>query len=714
MARRIGRERGKTVRSARMGRRSESSSIQFVKGVGPRLAEKLAARGIRTPQDALYFFPKGYEDRRRIVPIRDLVPGTTVPVRGTVTGVREGFRMSGRARTFELFLTDGTGRLTAKWFRIHPSLKERFQVGRSVTLCGTVRIFRFQPELHHPEILGDADGDDPLHLGRLVPVYPEVEGVPAKTMRRIQWEVVQRFAPGEREVFPEWILDTAGVPPLTDSLSNLHFPASESDAAACLSFSSPAQQRLVFGELFYIQWALARKRAGVMREESIPLPWDREIVDEIKRRLPFDLTGAQRRVVNEILRDLSRPHPMHRLLQGDVGSGKTIVAWIASMVAWRKGAQTALMAPTEILAEQHFRRFSALCGSLPARVVLLTASQTPRRKDQIREEIRSGEADIVIGTHAIIQEGVEFREMALGIVDEQHRFGVHQRAALRGKGKRSPHLLVMTATPIPRTLAMTLYGDLDLSVLDEMPPGRTPVRTRIVPEGERETAWEIVGRELESGGRAYVILPLVEESEKLTLRDARRSFEQVRDRFPGVGVGLLHGRMKGEEKESVMRRFQSGEVRVLVSTTVVEVGVDVPEATVMMIEHAERFGLSQLHQLRGRVGRGERPSICLLVAGGGGGEEALARLSVMERTTDGFVIAEEDLKIRGPGDFAGVRQSGIPDLVFSDIVRDARILSRSREVATRLLEQDPDLSLPGHSALATWIRTKDAGRALLE
>jgi len=714
MARKDGRTVESAERAARTGRVPEVSSIQFVKGVGPRIAEKLAARGIRTPQDALYFFPKGYEDRRRILPMGDLVPGTTVPVRGSILGVREGFRMAGRARTFEVVLSDGTGRLTAKWFRIHPSLKDRFRVGQTVTLCGTVRTFRFQPEIHHPEILGESDEEDPLGLGRIVPVYPEVEGVPPKTMRRIQWEVVRRFAPGEREAFPEWILESAGVPPITESLATLHFPSSDEDAAACLSFSSPAQRRLVFGELFYIQWALARRRSGIQREETFPLPWDREIVDEIKRRLPFPLTGAQRRVVNEILKDLSREHPMHRLLQGDVGSGKTIVAWIASMVAWKKGAQTALMAPTEILAEQHFRRFSALGDGLPVRVALLTASLPARRKEQVREEIRKGEADIVIGTHAIIQEGVEFRKMALGIVDEQHRFGVLQRAALRGKGRKAPHLLVMTATPIPRTLAMTLYGDLDLSVLDEMPPGRTPVRTRILREEEREAAWRIIRGELEAGGRAYVVLPLVEESEKLSLRDARRTFERVRERFPGLGVGLLHGRMKGEEKDSVMRAFQSGKIRILVSTTVVEVGVDVPEASVMMIEHAERFGLSQLHQLRGRVGRGERPSFCLLIAGGAGGDEAYDRLSVMERTSDGFVIAEEDLRIRGPGDFAGVRQSGIPDLVFSDIVRDAPILSRSREIAAQLLERDPDLSRPEHSDLARWIRDKDAGAAARE
>ncbi len=319
---------------------------------------------------------------------------------------------------------------------------------------------------------------------------------------------------------------------------------------------------------------------------------------------------------------------------------------------------------------------------------------------------------MVIGTHAIIQEGVEFKKMALGIIDEQHRFGVLQRAALRGKGKISPHLLVMTATPIPRTLAMTLYGDLDVSVIDEMPPGRIPVETKVVTEGQRKEARERLHRELATGGRAYIILPLVEESEKLSLRDAKRTFEQVRKEYPGTGVGLLHGRMKAEEKETVMKRFQEGEIRILVSTTVVEVGVDVPEATVMMVEHAERFGLSQLHQLRGRVGRRNRPSVCLLMVGGEQGQEAAARLSVMERTNDGFRIAEEDLKIRGPGDFAGVRQSGIPDLVFSDIVRDARILTKSREIANLLLARDPDLSHPDHADLKTWLQCRESATSL--
>jgi ATP-dependent DNA helicase RecG len=687
---------------------TDALSIQFVKGVGPRLAERLAVRGIRTPQDALFFFPKGYEDRRRILPLRALKPGMTVPVKGTVVGVHGGHRGFGGPKVFEVVVSDGTGRLSAKWFHYHPSLAERFKVGEAVLFCGTVRFFQFQPEMHHPEILGKAEEHDPVHIGRIVPVYPEVEGVPPRVLRRIQWEVVQHHASTVKEFFPRWMLEEAGVPPIHESLAILHFPPPGADADKLLSFSSPAQQRLIFGELFYIQWAMARRRAGAMKEAAIPLHWDKEIVDEIKRRLPFALTGAQRRVVNEILKDMSNANPMHRLLQGDVGSGKTIVAWIAALVAWRKGAQTALMAPTEILAEQHCRRFLSLCRGLPVRIVLLTSFLTGKRRENLRKEIREGQANIVIGTHALIQEGVEFHRLGLGIVDEQHRFGVLQRAALRGKAKTAPHLLVMTATPIPRTLAMTLYGDLDVSVIDEMPPGRTAVETKVVGEENRKAAWARVRKELAEGGRVYIVLPLVEESEKLTLRDATKTAMRVREAFPEIGVGLLHGRMKGEEKDAVMRRFQEGEIRILVSTTVVEVGIDVPEATVMMIEHAERFGLSQLHQLRGRVGRGPRPSVCFLFVERTQGEDAAARLSVMEETTDGFRIAEEDLKIRGPGDFAGVRQSGIPDLVFSDIVRDARMLYRSREIADALLARDPGLSHPEHAPLARWIASKEA------
>lgn len=684
-------------------------SIQYVKGVGPRIARRLEARGIHTAADALFFFPKGYEDRRRIVPIGALAPGMTVPVRGRVLHVRQGGRPgpAGGSR-LEVTVADGTGVLAAKWFHAHPLLAGRFAAGETVVLCGAVRRFRNFLEMHHPEILSAADEGDPTHMGEIVPVYPEVEGVPARVFRRIQREIVRGHAASVREFFPAWMLEAAGVPPLDRSIAALHFPPRDADIAQLSSFSSPCQQRLVFQELFYIQWTVAKRRAGAAREEAVPLPWDREIVDEIKRRLPFALTEAQRRVVNEILRDMAKPRPMHRLLQGDVGSGKTIVAWIAAMVAWKKGAQTAVMAPTEILAEQHHARFRALCGGLPVRIALLTSALSRKAREEALAELRDGRADIAIGTHALIQEDVAFRNMALGIVDEQHRFGVLQRAALRAKGSRSPHLLVMTATPIPRTLAMTLYGDLDVSVIDGMPPGRRPVETRVIRKAERAAAWERVRRELSGGGRAYVVLPLVEESEKVALRDATKTAEELRAAFPEYGVGLLHGRMRAQEKDAVMRRFQSGEIAVLVCTTVIEVGIDVPEATVMAIMHAERYGLSQLHQLRGRVGRGSRPSVCLLFADEIPGEDAVARLSIMETSNDGFRIAEEDLRIRGPGEFAGVRQSGIPDLVFSDIVRDTRMLLKSREIAEELLARDPDLSRPEHAELARWLREKEA------
>lgn len=690
----------------------DSPSIQFIKGVGPKIAERLAERGIASVREALFFFPRSYEDRRRVVPLFSLSAGMSACVKGRVVDVRGGKGGFGRNRVLDVMIADGTGRLSLKWFRYNPALVDRFPIGAELLLCGTVRAFGAHIEMHHPEILGHDVTADPFGFGRIVPVYPEIEGVPVRLLRKIMWEIVQHHAKDVREFFPRWILDEAGVPSIQESVATLHFPPAESDIGQLLSFSSPAQQRLVFGELFFIQWVMARRRSGLARENAPPLPWDREIVSEIKRRLPFELTNAQRRVVNEILKDMTQAHPMHRLLQGDVGSGKTIVAWIAAMVAWKNGAQAALMAPTEILAEQHHQRFVQLCEGLPLEIVLLTSSVSGKARERARAAIREGRANIVVGTHAIIQEGVEFQNLALGIIDEQHRFGVMQRAALRGKAVASPHLLVMTATPIPRTLAMTLYGDLDVSVIDEMPPGRTPIRTRVLAEPERRIAWDAVRREIDEGGRIYVVLPLVEESEKMALRDAVKTAESVRAAFPAIGVGLLHGRMKPDEKEAVMRRFKQGEDRILVSTTVVEVGVDVPEATMMIVEHADRFGLSQLHQLRGRVGRGQKASSCyLMVSEGGGGADTRARLSVMEKTQDGFRIAEEDLKIRGPGDFSGIRQSGIPDLVFSDIVRDARMLIRSREIAAKVAERDPGLDDMSHASLRAWIAGKETAQS---
>ena len=684
-----------------------SSSIQYVKGVGPRLVERFAARGIYTPQDALYLFPKGYQDRRRTVPIRELRAGMTVPVRGKVLSIHESGRGYVR-RGLEVILADGTGRIVAKWFRCQPSLVRHFKVGEEATLCGAVRIFRFMPEMHHPEILPSEEAGDPVHFGRLVPIYPEIEGIAPKSLRKIQWEIVRGYADKEVECFPAWILEQAGVPPLGRSLAAIHFPEGDIDAEKLLEFSSPQQKRLVFGELFSIQWALVRRRAGMERESAVPLPWDAEVVQEIKRRLPFELTGAQRRVVNEILKDIRRPHPMHRLLQGDVGSGKTIVAWIAAMVACRHDVQVAVMAPTEILAEQHYRRFMALADGLPVKIDLLSAALSPKERETVRERIRTGETHIAVGTHALIQESVEFKNLALCVIDEQHRFGVLQRTSLLKKAKISPHLLVMTATPIPRTLAIALYGDLDVSVIDEMPKGRIPVRTRVLYESGRRKMFEEIQKELDGGGRVYIVLPLVEESEKLALRDAIRTADKIREIFHDINVGLLHGRMKPAEKDAVMGAFKEGSVKILVSTTVVEVGVDVSEATVIVVEHAERFGLSQLHQLRGRVGRGTRPSCCFLMVGHAQSEETADRLAVMERTTDGFKIAEEDLRIRGPGDFTGVRQSGIPDLVFADLVRDAGILQAAKEITGELYRRDPELKQSENEGIRRFLARKAA------
>ena len=527
--------------------------------------EKLVARGIRTPHDALYFFPKDYEDRRKVIPIRDLKAGMIVPVRGKILSVQGGGKMFRPAKVLEVVISDGTGRLSAKWFRFHPSLLERFRVGEPVTLCGSARWFRFFPEMHHPEILAEEDAADPIHSGRIVPVYPEVEGIPPRVLRKIQWEVVHRHASQEIECFPSAILARVGIPPLHESLASIHFPRGDADAERFRDFSSPQQRRLIFGELFALQWAMALRRAGADREDAIPLPWDREIVDEIKRRLPFDLTGAQRRVVNEILKDLGKPHPMHRLLQGDVGSGKTIVAWIAAMVAWRHGVQAAVMAPTEILAEQHYRRFLERSVGLPVRIALLSAALPAKEREAVRKRIRDGEADIVVGTHALIQESVAFRNLALGVIDEQHRFGVLQRASLRRKGRISPHLLVMTATPIPRTLAITLYGDLDVSVLDEMPRGRIPVRTKVVAEDGRRKVFEEIRREISRGGRAYVVLPLVEESEQVSPAGRNAHSGTAPGGVPRCGRGLLHGRMKPSEKEETMGRFKGGDLQLLVS-----------------------------------------------------------------------------------------------------------------------------------------------------
>jgi ATP-dependent DNA helicase RecG len=714
-----------TLEVFREGQKKLRTPIQFVKGIGPRLSALLAKKGIRTIEDALYFIPRQYIDRRQIRKISELTPGRIETVRGTILQADGVWR--GRRRVFELHIGDETGVLIAKWFHFNPRvMKARFKKGMSLILSGEVRLFQFQKEMHHPEVEvcdGGEDSpsggipplDDSLHFGRIIPIYSETEGLYQRQrwIRRIWKTIVDAYAPCAESGIPPEVCRRQGLLPLSEALRKVHFP-DESDHWALLNEGkSPAHRRLIFDEFFFLELGLALRRSGTQREKGIAFPIQHRYTQALRRRLPFSLTPAQERVIAEIEADMRRPIPMNRLLQGDVGSGKTLVALMAALMAVEGGYQVALMAPTEILAEQHFFNLRSLVEPLGLRCSLLTSRLRRPLKDSIREEIERGECPIVIGTHALIQEAVNFKNLGLAIIDEQHKFGVLQRAALRKKGYR-PDVLVMTATPIPRTLAMTLYGDLDVSIIDQLPPGRGPIATRVLSDTERFRAYRLLREEIGKGRQAYVVYPLVEESEQLDLKDATQMAKHLqRDIFPEFRVGLVHGQMKGEAKEAVMADFKDRKVQILVSTIVIEVGIDVPNATVMVIEHAERFGLSQLHQLRGRIGRGPDPSFCILMASPDTSEEGRRRLKVMEETTDGFRIAEEDLEIRGPGDLLGTQQSGLPDFRVAHFIRDFGLLAEARKEAFAIIEKDPLLSLPEHQIMKETLLFRWQGRLQL-
>jgi ATP-dependent DNA helicase RecG len=518
-------------------------------------------------------------------------------------------------------------------------------------------------------------------------------------MRRVMKEVVDGFLENIRELIPSKILQPIKVPGLREALGIVHLPASETSLDDLNTGRTPAHRALAFDEFFYWELGLALKRRGVTLEEGIAFQVTHRYTKQLARLLPFELTGAQRRVLSEIKNDMMAPHPMHRLVQGDVGCGKTLVALMAALVAVENGYQVAIMAPTEILAEQHWLTIHRWCAELGIETVLITAGMNGKARNDVLAQVADGQAQIVIGTHAVIQDKVEFARLGLGIIDEQHRFGVLQRGILRKKGS-NPDILVMTATPIPRTLAMTLFGDLSLSVIDELPPGRSPVDTRIFYESRRVQVYSQIREEVSKGHQVYIIYPLVEETEKSDLKAASQMAEHLEQEiFPELKVGLLHGRMNPEEKEAVMGAFKAKDLDILVSTTVIEVGIDVPNATLMVVEHAERFGLSQLHQLRGRVGRGSAQSRCILLTPGKLSEDGEKRLRVMESTSDGFRIAEADLEIRGPGDFLGTRQSGMPDFRVANILRDGTILEQARRSAFELLESDPEFSATEHVPL---------------
>jgi ATP-dependent DNA helicase RecG len=690
-----------------------------LKGVGPTRAAQLVTRGLATVGDVLFTLPRTYEDRRTRRRIGELEDGLLAVVSGTVqvAGVVGG----GRGRRFEALLDDGSGQLRLVFFHFRAGeMEKRLARGAVVTAAGEVKKQGGRATIVHPRLQA---GDAAAALGGVKPVYAELQGLHPLELARVAALAVDVVkARGLPDPLPPAVLADGSVPPLGPALIGLHAPTDDIDEEALralLERRSPGHQRLAFEELFVLGTALSLRRRA---QGSDPSPVLHAVDDEaaaIAGLLPFALTGAQRRACREILADLERPVPMGRLLQGDVGAGKTAVAAVAALRAARAGHQTAFMAPTEILAEQHARNLKAVGAGAGLRVELLTGSLARKARTLLESRIANRDVDIVVGTQALLSEGVRFHRLGLCVVDEQHRFGVVQRALLRRKGpivgdggretQLTPHLLVMTATPIPRSLTLTVYGDLAVSVLDELPPGRTPVATNVV--ADLGAAIEAMQQTLARDERVFVVFPLIDESEKIDVQAATAGFEDLRHTF-GDDVVLLHGRLPATEKEAAMAAFSRGEKRILVSTTVVEVGVDVPQATLMVVVNAERFGLAQLHQLRGRVGRSARPSTCLLV-GGDAGNDALERLRTLEETNDGFRIAEKDLELRGPGDVLGTRQSGLPSLAFSDLVRHAALIERARHLADEIVARDPALMRPEHEGLRRLVLERYAARLAL-
>ena len=681
------------------------TEVRFVKGVGERLSKVLGKIGVFTARDLLTHFPHRHEDRTHFRLISQLVPGETATIRGTVVVCDNTRTSRSKMLLTKVAIQDGADVINLIWFN-QWYLKNRFVklIGKEIIAYGTAEYSFKELVIVNPE--WEEAGSDPISSNRIVPVYPLTEGLYQGTIRRIIYQALDKFLPVVTDVLPTEVLDRRDLVDEACALRNIHFPESMEALQA-------ARYRLVYEEFFLLQLALALRKQNITADKpGIQFAVTPEATKAFYESLPFEMTAAQKRVIREIEQDMSRPTSMNRLLQGDVGSGKTVVAVAAMMVALHNGYQAAIMAPTEILAEQHYLVLRQMLDGLGIKIELLTGSLTAKEKRQAKERIASGEAQIAIGTHALIQGDVEFQRLGLGVIDEQHRFGVLQRAAIREKGW-NPDVLVMTATPIPRTLALTVYGDLDLSVIDEMPPGRQPIRTHWKTADQREQVYDGARKLVGQGRQIYVVCPLIEESEKLQAKAATELAERLKSEvFSESVLAVLHGQMKPSEKDDVMRRFRDGEIQVLVSTTVIEVGIDVPNACVMLIEDAERFGLSQLHQLRGRVGRGEHQSFCVLVADPRT-DEGRDRLDVMARTNNGFEIAEEDLRIRGPGEFYGTRQSGLPSLRIANILRDVDILEKAREDAFALVKADPDLRAPQHALMRSEILKRFEGYELV-
>jgi ATP-dependent DNA helicase RecG len=674
------------------------TEVKYLKGVGPARAEMLDARAIHTIEDLLFYTPFRYEDRSRLTPIRDLIPGQTTTV---LAEVLTGGLMQTRGGMFiyDLSVRDSSGMLRCKWFNaVYLERNKVFKPGQRAFFYGKVepdpfgaRVQMLQPQF---EMFFEERGSsgESLEVGRLVPIYESIGRLTPRVLRHLMWTAISGLDAQLAETLPESVRSRNKLMDRGPAIGRTHFPGKDDAIEELARFRTPAQVRLIFEELFNLSAGLVLRQRKAKSIEGIAFKVTDAARQAIKRVLPFHPTAAQKRVLGEIASDMRAPRPMNRLLQGDVGSGKTIVALQAAIVAIENGYQAAVMAPTEILATQHYLYMKQILAPLPYQVELLTSARKGKEKAEVKRRLGAGEVNLVVGTHALIEQDVEFANLGLVVVDEQQRFGVMQRYRLIRKGL-PPDVLVMTATPIPRTLALTFYGDLETSVIDELPPGRTPIETRLLEERDRPQAIDLIRQHVRQGEQAYVVYPVIEQSEKLDVQAAVKMHQYLSQIvFPEFHVGLLHGRLPSVEKEVAMLAFKRGEIHILVSTTVIEVGVDVPNASVMLIEHADRFGLAQLHQLRGRIGRGRAKSYCLLLAGAQRTEVSEERLRALVASTDGFRIAEMDLKIRGPGEFFGTRQSGIPAFRVANLLRDQEILEWARREAVSFIEHPPSES----------------------
>lgn len=672
-----------------------SIEVQFVKGVGPKLSSVLKQVGVNTVEDLIYYFPRRYLDYQHRVPISQLQEGQEVTVMATIRSV-SAYQPQNRPMTIvSVALEDDTGTMHANWFYGKSSraqiesYKNRFVKGAEVMLSGKTKWDKFKRtfaiDRGQLEILSYHDDMQPeqpesLHAGRIVPVYALTEGLNLRGLRKAIHQSLTDHLHRIADPIPEDLKSAYGLPDLQHSLKQIHFPETS-------QHYEDARERLVFDELLYLQIRLALMRQEYKKNVKA-FTFHRQsggYIDRFLEQLPFNLTGAQQRVFEEILSDMGSPQPMYRMLQGDVGSGKTVVAALTLLVALENGYQGALMAPTEILAEQHYRKFVDWFVPLGLKVGLVVGKLGQKERREIKQGLLNGQIHVAIGTHALIQDDVEFHKLGAVVIDEQHRFGVRQRTLLKSKGEH-PEMLTMTATPIPRTLAMTMHGDLDVSLLDELPPGRTPIKTVLLTSKQQQQAYQLIRHEISLGRQAYVVFPLIEESETLAAKAATSEADRLKESvFPDLKIGLLHGKLKPEEKDAVMTAFIHKQLDVLVSTTVIEVGVDVPNATIMVIENADRFGLAQLHQLRGRVGRGSHQSYCVLVSDSRS-DETMQRLGILVQSQDGFYLAEKDLEIRGPGEFLGTKQSGLPDFALADLIRDQETLEKARTAAQRIAD----------------------------